>query len=285
VNTECDQHGAMSDLINAHLSHLRASGQSDYTIRTRASVLRRLHHELPYGIGFAEIWQIEEWLSHYAGWSRYTYDGHIRAFYTSVDGVHLDCSAYLATPRPKIPGCVPDPVTDDELRTALERSDARWRLAILLAALAGLRVNEIAGLHREDVNQARVFVRLGKGGRQGSVPTHPELWALIRNHGPGPLVLTAAGLPTTGRYLSTVARRHFDRIEMPTVHMHRFRHWFGTSMLNTGTNVRVVQELLRHRSLASTMIYTAVAGEQRRAAINALPIGSELEPGSSRLEP
>jgi site-specific recombinase XerD len=56
------------------------------------------------------------------------------------------------------------------------------------------------------------------------------------------------------------------------VHLHRFRHWYAMQLLNAGANLRVVQECLRHRKVASTQMYTLITSEQRRAAVNALPM-------------
>lgn len=56
--------------------------------------------------------------------------------------------------------------------------------------------------------------------------------------------------------------------------IHRMRHTFATRLLRAGVNIRVVQTLMRHRSLASTMIYTAVDEDERRDAISRLGVGS-----------
>jgi integrase/recombinase XerD len=52
---------------------------------------------------------------------------------------------------------------------------------------------------------------------------------------------------------------------------HQLRHSFGTNALRVAGDVRVAQELLRHASLATTQLYTAVDDTARRAAIHALP--------------
>lgn len=51
---------------------------------------------------------------------------------------------------------------------------------------------------------------------------------------------------------------------------HQLRHWYGTALLDAGTDVRVVQELMRHLSIQSTTIYTRVSDVQRRDAIGRL---------------
>lgn len=56
--------------------------------------------------------------------------------------------------------------------------------------------------------------------------------------------------------------------------IHRCRHTYATRLLRAGVNIRVVQELMRHKSLASTQIYTAVDEVERRDGIDRLGAGA-----------
>jgi integrase/recombinase XerD len=53
---------------------------------------------------------------------------------------------------------------------------------------------------------------------------------------------------------------------------HQLRHWYGTNLLRAGVNMRVVQTLMRHESLATTAIYTMVDDDQQRAGIETLKL-------------
>jgi integrase/recombinase XerD len=51
---------------------------------------------------------------------------------------------------------------------------------------------------------------------------------------------------------------------------HALRHWYATSLLDDGNDLRTVQELMRHKSIQSTQIYTKVSGRRQREAIDGL---------------
>lgn len=263
----------MSDcLIDDHAQHLRASA-SDRTIEDRTEVLRRLNTYLPFGLAFAATEQIEAFLADLrqrgrARWTINTYLGHIRGFYAWADGRVLDGDPTLTITRMPNPKCVPKPVTDDELARALESRDP-WFVAIVLAAFGGLRADEIARAHRDDITEEHVTV-VGKGGDLARVPTNAFLWAVVKDR--TGLLFTPGGQKVTGRWVSAHARHHFDALGLPRVHMHRLRHWYGTTIQRQQGDIRVTQTCLRHRSVTSTEGYTMVSGDAVRAAVASLPI-------------
>lgn len=263
----------MTDLVAAHLDHLRAAGYSQRTIKARADVLRRLHEALDLGLAFASTAEIEAWLGtdDWSRWTRHTYSGHIRGFYAWADGRYLDGDPTADMPVPPGSRCIPRPVTDDELRQALG-SPYPWSMVVRLAAYAGLRVSEIARADREDATEQTLYVPTGKGGEPGTVPMHPYLWQAVAHLPPGPLVRHSRGGRVGGHWISTEARRHFLRIGLPGVHVHRFRHWYGTNVQARVGDLRVTQECLRHRNVSSTQAYTLVTGAQRSAAVVSLPV-------------
>lgn len=267
----------MSDLVEAHLDHLRALGRSPRTITERGTVLRRLHAQLPLGIAWAASQEIEAWFAALvvagaSAWTLATYAMHVRGFYRWADGRMLVGDPVADLPRPRCPHSVPDPVTDEELRLSLVRSDDWWQRCIRFATLAGLRASELARLRVEDVRADRILIRRAKGGDPQTVPTHSQLAAIAGAMPPGPLLPRRLdGDHVSGRGLSVAARKHFDSIGLRAVHLHRFRHRFGTDLLRQGVDVRVVQELLRHRSIRSTQGYTLVVDAQREAGVRRLP--------------
>jgi integrase/recombinase XerD len=265
----------MSDLIPIHLMYLRAGGYAERTVVARERLLYHAHSCLPYGLDQADRNEIAAYLQNpaWSTWTRSTYWSHLYGYYVwAYEADELTCNPMVGLIRPPAGQCVPDPVSDEELARALWLSpDQPWRMAIMLAAYAGLRGSEIAAIRREDVSENHVRVRKGKGGRDGMVETAPVLWEFVRDRPSGLLVHSVTGRPMSGHRLVAHQAWHWRRIGMPDVHLHRFRHWYGTALMAAGNDARTVQELMRHKSLVSTQGYTQVVSEQRRLAIRTLP--------------
>jgi len=264
----------MSDLISLHLTWLRAGGRSPRTIASRERLLHHVDRALPYGLDHAAADELAGYLSHpgWSQWTLHTYFGHLVGFYRwGVRSGYLTLDPTLHLIHPGQGDRLPDPATDDELAQALRDLPAQpWRLAVQLAAWAGLRCCEIVAVRREDVTADWIRIR-GKGGRMATVPTSPQLWAVIAPMAAGLLVRSSTGLAMTPQRLTQTQGRVWDRIGQPHQHLHRFRHWFATTLLRNGADIRTVQELMRHASITSTQGYTAVVPAQRQAAVRLLP--------------
>ncbi|MFD2764522.1 tyrosine-type recombinase/integrase [Micromonospora eburnea] len=155
----------------------------------------------------------------------------------------------------------------------------RDRVLLELLYGTGVRISEACGLDVTDVDHVRRVVRvLGKGGRERAVPygvpaQHAlDAWlsrgrpALAAPASGAALLLGARG----GRLNPTTARRvvadYAEATGLPRTTPHGLRHSAATHLLEGGADLRAVQELLGHSSLASTQIYTHVSVERLRAA-------------------
>ena len=153
--------------------------------------------------------------------------------------------------------------------TAVDRRD----LAVLeLLYAAGLRVSELCGLDRGDVDlRHRTVTVLGKGGKQRRVPVHDAAVDALRawfddgrDQMDGPA--EAAFVNRRGTRLGPRdVRRILDRRAVSPTHPHALRHTYATHLLDGGADLRVVQELLGHSSLATTQVYTHVSKERLRS--------------------
>lgn len=264
----------MDELIRRLATHLRAASYSERTIADRVRLLDHANRCLPQGL-LATADEIAEYLGSpgWSDWTRSTYWAHLFSFYQwAVDRGEITHNPMTELRRPDTGDSVPDPVTDEELHLALQRSpDLPWRTAIMLAAYAGLRCSEIARIRRQDITELDVRVRQGKGNKDRVIPTHPALWEYIRDRPRGELTRTVNGFPMTGTQLTQRQHLHWRSVDLVGLHWHRFRHWYATTLLRNGADIRVVQELLGHASIVTTQGYTKVVSEQRRFAVSTLP--------------
>jgi integrase/recombinase XerC len=152
-------------------------------------------------------------------------------------------------------------------------SPARLRDRAILEVLysAGLRVSELTGLDWRDIDEelGLVMIRSGKGNKDRLIPIgEPALDALRawREAAPGapsanrPVITNLRGSRLTPRAVQhIVARRLFSAGINTPITPHGLRHSFATHMLNAGADLRSIQEMLGHSSLATTQRYTHVS--------------------------
>lgn len=155
----------------------------------------------------------------------------------------------------------------------------RDRLIVELLYASGIRVSELCGLDIDDVDTSRRLLRvLGKGNKQRTVPFGaPAVSALTawlsdgrpalttKDSGPA-LLLGARGRRLDPRQARTVVHQTMAAVDgAPDIGPHGLRHSAATHLLEGGADLRVVQELLGHSSLATTQLYTHVTVARLRA--------------------
>ncbi|MGV9673223.1 tyrosine recombinase XerC [Gordonia sp. NPDC003504] len=155
----------------------------------------------------------------------------------------------------------------------------RDRAITELLYASGIRVGELCGLDLADVDDARAVLRvIGKGDKQRSVPygapaAHAlQRWltvgrpALATAASGSALLLGARGGRLNQRVARAVVSSAVAAAGGPHMGPHGLRHSAATHLLEGGADLRVVQELLGHSSLATTQVYTHVSVERLRAA-------------------
>lgn len=176
--------------------------------------------------------------------------------------------------KPKSVRRYPRPVETIHLERLLASNiRATTRTYVLLVAFAGLRVMEVASISGHNVDVlAKTLRATGKGDKTVTLPLAEELVAEAKLYPKRGLWFPSPEYPGEHVRAASVSRaisEAFARIDVyATAHM--IRHWFGTELLRTGTDIRVVQELMRHSSLATTALYTQVDDSMRRDAVKRL---------------
>lgn len=246
-------------------------GFTEQTISARVTFYRSRLRD--WGTWDLDETTISSWLGQYAGWTRLTYHNHLTSIYAwLVEERAMDVSPLAGIKRPPTPRPRPKPLTEEQLRHVLLASTPRTRAFLMLGYLAGFRAFEIAKMHGREIDGQRIHV-FGKGGTDDYLPTHELLWDLAQQFPRDDWwfpPLTRRVAPHIGSATVTYHVGRLFRSLGVTGATHRARHTYGTQMLRGGANLRVVQELMRHRSLATTALYLGVDEDERRAAINSL---------------
>ena len=261
-------------LLGDYEEWLRSWGAAPKTVKARVNLARgRL---AAWGLEGLTPANITAWLGRedLSKWSRATYHANLKDFCAwLVAAGHLSESP-MDDPnvrKPKRPKSRPRPLSEPEVTRVMKVATGRTRDWLVLALCAGLRAHEIAKLRGEDVNMDGIFV-LGKGGVEDTLPCHPDIWAMTQRYPrTGWWFPNQSGTDHVTADVVTVAVSRLFTSQAIEGSIHRMRHVYGTRLLRSGANIRRVQRLMRHATLETTALYTAVDEDELREAINLLP--------------
>ncbi len=268
----------------------RRRGLREGTIRRRRYLLARFlkAHPDPFA---ATVEDVQVWLDscHIGPRSRATYLSTLHVFYDWAlrsGSAYEDPTAVIRPPRTS--RLVPRPIAVEDLALALSHADRRMRLWLQLAAYQGLRCIEIANLRREDVldtHDPPLLRVTGKGGHQRVLPLNAEVERSLRLHGlprSGYIFRLQSGRPLKAATVSTYIGRFLHGLGLDAS-AHRLRHLFGTSVYGQTSDLRLTQELLGHRSPATTAIYAGYRPEKAYTIVRHLDVSKEWEQTKHRV--
>ena len=181
-----------------------------------------------------------------------------------------------AVPRPKRERRLPVVLSRQEVqRLFAVMENIKHRALFMVAYDAGLRLSEVLNLRIEDIDSQRMVIRIcqGKGkkdryGRlsKGLLELLREYWRVCRPESflfPGASLHKRYDVSTPGQILKKLCRKAGIS---KCVSMHTLRHSFATHLLEAGTNLRVIQQLLGHSNIQTTCLYTHISIEELREA-------------------
>jgi len=270
----------MNLLINDFLKYMQNRNMSPHTIRSYKVDLLEFSEFLKtnYGVEHPSRVNVDHIRNFVASLARHGYEKRsinrklsaIRSFYRYLNrhGI-VDIQPATAVRSFKLPRKLPTFLTEAEMERLFELTDLSLRDRTILELLygTGIRASELCNLKLHDIDWEREIIRVhGKGGKQREIPlTHTALRWLREYVQTGDkikmdelgLFLSRKGTPITTRTLQRIVKKHLMKVSHKTgISPHTLRHTYATHLLNRGCDLRTVQLLLGHRSIASTQIYT-----------------------------
>ena len=208
------------------------------------------------------------------------------SFLVSEGKLESDPTENLASPR--LGKSLPKPLTIAEVRCLLDAPSKsgsphaiRDRAMLELLYATGMRVSEMVSLNPENVNTQEGHVRcFGKGSKERVIPIHPRaaqiLADYIDNSRPkllnntseeSALFLNQRGQRLTRQGFWQILKGYAREAGLnEDITPHTLRHSFATHMLSGGADLRYVQEMLGHRNISTTQVYTHLTSEHVRNA-------------------
>ena len=194
-----------------------------------------------------------------------------------ADAQGIDASLALSARSPKHHRKLPRPLSETGARgmldtvgnfASLDWTAARDTAVLTLLYGCGLRISEALGLTGSDTPLPDVLRIIGKGDKERLVPTLPAARAAVAEYmrlcpydlaRDQPLFRGTRGGPLNPRLIARVMEKARGQLGLPaSATPHALRHSFATHLLSAGGDLRLIQELLGHASLATTEAYTAV---------------------------
>ncbi len=274
----------MADLDLIAYSHWARNlrGLAETTIRVRLELLERLAAYTGTPLREVEPGHLLRFeraaIAGRAPETRRAYACHIRAFYRwakSVGIVSEDPSEVLTLPS--VPRHLPRPIEEDDLNLALAAAKPKMAAILTLAAYAGLRAVEIAGLDWSDLRREQdgtvfLHVRHGKGRKERTVEVGQVVLRALHRYGVkrrGHMFFGADGQPIDARSVSSSANRFLARHGVEAT-LHQLRHRYGTVAYQLTHDLRLVQDLMGHASPQTTAGYTRTSAHASGRLVAAL---------------
>lgn len=198
-----------------------------------------------------------------------TLNQHINAIKFYYEKVLGQARAVYDLKRPRKAVKLPSVLSSGELRRLFGQIDnPKHQCMVFMAYSAGLRVSEVCQLRVKDIDSERMMIHIvcSKGNKDRMVPLSGALLGLLRQyylaHKPKKWLFEGQfdGEPYSARSLQTVFNRAKVKAGIrKAATFHSLRHSYATHLLENGTDIRLIQELLGHTDIKTTLRYTHVS--------------------------
>ena len=191
----------------------------------------------------------------------------LKFFYKEI----LQNPAFNEVKAPKLEKKLPTVLTKEEIKRLLNAvTNPKHRLLIEFMYSSGLRVSECVNLKIDDLDLSEKMgkIRHGKGNKERYIILSDNLIQHFNDYIPkkkddSQYIFSVSGRPITVRQAQKIVKENAKKASLKKrVFCHALRSSFATHLLEAGTDIRVIHELLGHSNLSTTQIYTKVSTQQ-----------------------
>lgn len=267
-----------NDAIEKYRNALRGDKRSENTVREYLNVVENFLEytkKEPEQVTSADIEKYKVYLAvekYYSKNSIYTVVKALQSFYKFLK---LETAKNISVPRK--PKQIPKYLTFNETNRLLDmaREDRRDYAMLTILAYTGLRVNELCNLKISDIDFAEKVIRVqsGKGDKDRIVIMEDKTLEALREY--IKIRIPVKDFLFTSQKKTRISPAHVERLVRnyavkcgitKKVTPHVLRHTFATTLLRNGADIRFIQQILGHSSLATTQIYTHVDDQSLKFA-------------------
>lgn len=214
-------------------------------------------------------------------WSESTQNSFINAlafYFRKVARLEID----LRNLRPREPKSLPNVLSEEEVVKILHACEnTKHKTILMLIYSAGLRLSELISIRKDDIHFAsnKIFIKSGKGKKDRYSLLSEKMKKQIQEYQAAyrPRYWLFEGQTEeqySVRSVQAILRRAVEKSGVnPFATVHTLRHSFATHLLERGTDIRYIQEILGHNSVKTTEIYTHITkkgGEQIKSPLDNL---------------
>ncbi len=188
----------------------------------------------------------------------------LKFFYRNVLHERFHEDIPLAKKKEKLPVVLS---RDEVKRMIYGTHNIKHRLVLMFLYYAGMRLNEVRNIRWEDVEFEReiIHIKVAKGDKERVVFLHPNLKNTLEIYGrksKGYVFMSQRGKKYSPKSIQLIVKNAARRAKInKNVTPHTLRHSFATHLLEGGADIRYIQQLLGHKHLKTTQIYTHVANK------------------------
>ena len=261
--------------LKKYINTLKLKAYSDSTIATYKSemvvLMKLLNHYPIYNLTAVQIKSYLLWMLDKKKLSENKVHSSINAIKFYFEKVLLQPKIFLEIPRPKKAEILPQVLSAQKVKNIINVSDnEKHKTILMLGYAAGLRVSEIVNLKIADIDSDRMVINIkkAKGKKDRTVMLSEKLLIQLRKYYTifNPKKYLFEG-QSNEQYSIRSAQQIFNTAKkklniQQKGGIHSLRHSFATHLLEQGTDIRYIQELLGHKDLKTTERYTHVSAKQ-----------------------